>query len=651
MRWQRAAAVAMMLAGTAAGLALPALAQPPRNIVIFVADGLRPGSVNSRDAPTLDALRARGVSFVDSHSLFPTFTTPNASAIATGHYLGDTGDYSNALYPGYRPFDGGNFGHASAGAIPFVENDAVLGDLDDHFEGNYLGEDTLLGLARLPAHRYGTAAIGKLGPTAIQDVAQLSPVQRAFSVPQTILIDDATGAEAPPLAADVRAALKDAGLPPGPPPRQQPAGDSHTPGTLLANVAQQQYFSAAATRAVLPLLRRRGRPFILVYWSRDPDGSQHNQGDSFNALSPGINGPTSKSGVRNADDNLRQILDYLHADAQLAAATDVIVTSDHGFATISKHDVDAGHRATASYSARQHYEDVPDGFLPPGFLAIDLAHALELPLYDPDRVTNLADGSPGYLPIGAGAHPRVGHGLIGGSGRALDHTDARVVVAANGGSDLIYLPNGSAALARRLVGILASLDYVGALFADDRFGALPAALPLSSIALRGHSKLPRPAIVVSFATFTLPAAEAASDNPLQNAIQIADTPLQQGQGMHGSFGRDNTYNFMAASGPDFKSHYRDALPVSNADIVPTVLRILGWSASTRGALTGRVLAEALAGARAPRSASERCVVQSPPAADGRRTVLEYQRFRSRLYPDRAALGIVLQQDRTGCQKH
>ncbi|HEY3730679.1 MAG TPA: alkaline phosphatase family protein [Steroidobacteraceae bacterium] len=639
----------MMLAGTAACLAPPVRSQSPRNIVIFVADGLRAGSVNANDAPTLDALRARGVSFTDSHSLFPTFTTPNASAIATGHYLGDTGDYSNALYPGYRPFDGGNFGHASAGAIPFVENDAVLGDLDDHFEGNYLGEDTLLALARLPAHRYGTAAIGKLGPAAIQDVAQLAPVQRAFIVPHTIIIDDATGAEAPPLAADVRASLEDAGLSQEPPPREQPAGDSHTPGTLQANLAQQRYFVAATTQAVLPLLRRRGRPFILVYWSRDPDGSQHNQGDSLNALSPGINGPTSKAGVRNADDNLRQILDYLHSDAQLAASTDIIVTSDHGFATISKHDVDADHRATVSYSASQHYEDVPEGFLPPGFLAIDLAHALKLPLFDPDRVANLADGSPAYLPIGAGAHPRAGHGLIGGSGRALDQTDAQVVVAANGGSDLIYLPNGAAALARQLVGILASLDYVGALFADDRFGALPGALPLSSIALRGHSKLPRPAIVVSFATFALPAAEAADENPLQNAVQIADTSLQQGQGMHGSFGRDNTYNFMAAVGPDFKSHYRDSLPVSNADIVPTVLRILDWPAHAHGALTGRALAEALVGVPVPRQLGERCVVQSPPAADGRRTVLQYQRYRTRVYPDQASLGIVLQQDRTGCQ--
>lgn len=62
---------------------------------------------------------------------------------------------------------------------------------------------------------------------------------------------------------------------------------------------------------------------------------------------------------------------------------------------------------------------------------------------------------------------------------------------------LIYLPHGDASLARRLVSFLSGLDYVGALFADDRYGATPGALALSNIALQGSSKLPRPAIVVS----------------------------------------------------------------------------------------------------------------------------------------------------------
>ena len=47
-----------------------------------------------------------------------------------------------------------------------------------------------------------------------------------------------------------------------------------------------------ATKVVLPALRERGKPFIMVFWSRDPDGTQHNQGDSLNRLVPGIDGPT-----------------------------------------------------------------------------------------------------------------------------------------------------------------------------------------------------------------------------------------------------------------------------------------------------------------------------------------------------------------------
>lgn len=74
----------------------------PRNVLIFVFDGLRAGSVNAADSPTMFSIREHGVSFPNSHSLFPTFTTANASAIATGHYLGDTGDYSNQIYIG-RP--------------------------------------------------------------------------------------------------------------------------------------------------------------------------------------------------------------------------------------------------------------------------------------------------------------------------------------------------------------------------------------------------------------------------------------------------------------------------------------------------------------------------------------------------------------------
>ena len=88
------------LSGVPGGPPTRAAAEPPHNVIIFVADGLRSRIVDAHTAPGLQAVREQGVDFVNSHSLFPTITTPNASAIATGHRLGDTGDFGNMLYFG-----------------------------------------------------------------------------------------------------------------------------------------------------------------------------------------------------------------------------------------------------------------------------------------------------------------------------------------------------------------------------------------------------------------------------------------------------------------------------------------------------------------------------------------------------------------------
>ena len=116
---------------------------------------------------------------------------PNGSAIATGHYLGDTGTFSNYVYSGYPIFNSGNFGNVAGTVTPFIEDDQILADLDDHYEGNYVNEESLLAAARNAG--YATAAVGKLGPAAMQDVSQLRPVNKRFPVPQTIIVDDRTG--------------------------------------------------------------------------------------------------------------------------------------------------------------------------------------------------------------------------------------------------------------------------------------------------------------------------------------------------------------------------------------------------------------------------------------------------------------------------
>src|ERR1700679_219763 len=90
-----------LAAVSAFALSTAQAAEPAHNVVLFVPDGLRALMVRPETAPVMADLAAKGVPFKNSHSLFPTFTTPNASAMATGHYLGDTGDFSNTIYTGY----------------------------------------------------------------------------------------------------------------------------------------------------------------------------------------------------------------------------------------------------------------------------------------------------------------------------------------------------------------------------------------------------------------------------------------------------------------------------------------------------------------------------------------------------------------------
>src|SRR5262252_7559582 len=73
----------------------------PHNLVLFVPDALRATLVDSTNTPAMARLREEGVSFANSHSLMPSVTTANASAFATGHYLGDTGNFSNGIYAGF----------------------------------------------------------------------------------------------------------------------------------------------------------------------------------------------------------------------------------------------------------------------------------------------------------------------------------------------------------------------------------------------------------------------------------------------------------------------------------------------------------------------------------------------------------------------
>lgn len=584
----------LALAAVAVALWLRAESKP-HNVIIFVADGLRSGIVTTDTAPALAVVRAEGVDFRNSHSLFPTVTTPNASAIATGHRLGDTGDFANSVYVG-APALAASYASLVAG----LEDDAALEQMNGRFGGNYLNEASLLAAAR--AAGFSTAAIGKLGPVGVQDVNARRD--------GTIIIDDNSGTpDGAPLAAEITRAIKAAGLAWPTPDRglNTDPGDFIRSGVHVANVEQQDWFARVATDVLLPRFKAAHRPFVLVFWSRDPDGTQHSQGDSLNTITPGINGPTSMAGIRNASNDLQRLRDALK-QLGLDKTTDIIATADHGFSTLSR-------QSATSAAARRTYRDVPPGFLPPGFLAIDLASALGLALHEPNGLdVELSDGF----------HPRHASAVLG-----ADPAHPDVVIGVNGGADLIWLPGaGARALAARIVQALVAQDYTGAVFVQDALGPIPGTLPLSAIGLRGSALTPQPSIVVSFRSYSSGCAV-----PDTCGVEVADNELQQGQGIHGAFSRADTHNFMAAIGPDFKRGFVDPSPVSNADLAVTLEQILRLHVVAKGALGGRVLSESLNGGRSTEASSR--VVRSQPAANGFRTVLDLQAVGSETYFDAA----------------
>src|SRR5258708_7579995 len=577
--------IVLLSAGLAVLSVGTALAQnaTPNNVILFIPDGLRALKVTPETAPEVAEVRGKGVNFKNPPSVFPTFPMANGSTMATGHYLGDTGTFSNTIYTGYLSAPAGDT------VVPFIENDAVLGDVDEHFGGDYLNEETILKMAR--AQGFSTAAIGKVGPTLLFDHTDRADRPGLHS----IVIDDSTGGKTGvPLSDEMKAALTKADLPLATPSRGDngKAGDAKTPGTLVPNTAQQAYFADVATKVVLPMFKERTKPCVLVFWSRDPDGRQHNTGDSLNTLTPGINGPTSLAGIKNADNNLAQLRKALD-DLGLSATTNVMIAADHGFSTISK-------ESKTSPAAKAAYADTPKDFLPMGCVAIDLAKALGLPLFDPND---------NNAPVADNAHPKAGNGVLG-----QDPAKPDLVVATNGGSDLIYLPNKDKKLAERTVKALLEQDYVSGLFVDDKLGRFPGTLPLSQLNLRGKAVTPTPSIVVNFRSFA-----TGCDDPVNCTVEVADTVLRQGQGMHGSFSRADTMNFMAAVGPDFKAGNVDALPVGNADVGMTIAQLMDMHPANEGGLIGRGISEALPKGITPQAFARTCT--SKPAANGLKTVV------------------------------
>jgi predicted AlkP superfamily pyrophosphatase or phosphodiesterase len=519
-----------------------------RIVVLMVWDGLRPDFVTQRDTPNLFRMAREGVRFDRHHSIFPTLTMVNATALATG------------APPGVNGLEGNNFYLAPSPEIPKGEvvsaegSKAILNlNGSDQFKGRLIGLDTI---AQEVAREGGyVAVIGKQGPTSVfdnrvativdgKDIVGEPHKDYLFASEDLVSSSQKINAEVPP--------------------------DSKT---TVADEQRDLYFARLVVENALPAAKvaaDAGRPALVVFWQHNPDLTQHMAGlgtlPAMEALSLSDNNLMK---VRGAVDSLG-----------IADKTDVIVVSDHGFATIKFRIVLSEMLVSAGIKKSHDSTDVvvvPNG-------GADLVYLSPTEFATPEskravlqKIVNFAEAQEWCGPIFS-REPAT----------AIDEPTRR---GHRSGAPRAYLGWIDGTFSQRVVGLYnpaRSPDLVISFREDPDVDNKNLTGPANPAFLIGQ-----------IGQVSMPNKSAALLHPVKG-VMYADTGTGQtfttGMGMHGAAGEREIHNFCAAAGPDFRRGFVDSNPTANTDVTPTITQILGTLPNIGpGGVTpaGRSMAEAL----------------------------------------------------------
>ena len=539
-----------------------------RIFVLMVWDGLRADFVTQRDTPNLFRLAREGARFDRHHSIFPTLTMANAAALATGAVPGTNGLEGNVLY--WWPILSGLPSAATDANLRkmfdepyFMESTIALEKLNapEALAGRMLGVDAI----GQEVEREGgyVAVLGKQGPTYLFD-DRFNTGQNGKDSPNEphenylFASDDAAG---PP--AEAAALMK--GLPP-----RENSG--------VIDGAADRYFTTLAVERAIPAARQavaQGHPALIVLWQHNPDLTQHYAG---------LGTAPALEALAANDDNLGRLRAAIDT-AGIADRTDLMVVSDHGFATVR--------------------------------LRIVLADLL----------------------VNAGLK------------KSPDSTD--VVVAANGGADLIYLSrkdfpdeNARRDILQKIVNFAEAQEWCGPIFTRDAapietlpeprgrrrhpaqkpyLGAVEGTFAESVVGIYNSERAPDLVISMRESQDEDNRHLTGPENPSfvinksgQNSTPNNSQPLARpikgivyadvgpgghfttGMGMHGAAGAREIHNFCAVTGPDFRRGFVDLYSTSNADVTPTITQAMGLPPNIgpgAAAPTGRAMTEALTGGK------------------------------------------------------
>jgi predicted AlkP superfamily pyrophosphatase or phosphodiesterase len=476
---------------------LVAIASPAANAgqatlnIVLVLDGLRPDAVTPEETPNLWRLRQEGVNFTNSHSVFPTVTRVNATAIGTGALPGRNGVVGNTQY--VRAVDPN---HA------FINDDhRNLLRLDQATGGGMVLTKTLGEILQERGKRLAAISSGSTGSALLTNARAPRGVG--------VLID---GYWEP----GVRVAFPDAvndevrrrfGAVPG------------RAGNTEAQDSSVTWTQSVLRDYVLPDLR----PDVIINWMTEPDHILH---------ATGAGSPQTRASIRNDDAEVGLLLKRLDA-LGLAATTNVIVVSDHGF----------GH---SSYGVNVTAE---------------------------------------LIKAGLKAGP--------------DSDD--VVLASSGQTVLMHVKDREQARIHRIADFLKRQEWTGVLFtagaprADGGLpieGIEPGTFSTELVHLAHPERGPDIVLTFPWSSAKNPFGVPGTD---YTDTRGATGPLKGSAGNHGSMSPWTVHNTFFAWGVDFKRGATVHTPVSNVDITPTLLALMGLDHDPRlPRFDGRAITEAFA---------------------------------------------------------
>lgn len=541
--------------------------RPARIFVLMVWDGLRPDFVTAERTPNLFAMENEGVRFARHHSVFPTITMVNAATIATGAPPGSTTILGDGVY--LRPrLSAHNITVAPADSWANqpvnLENSITLAALNGpkFFNGALLGSESI-GQQVRRAGGY-LAIIGKKGPAFTFDdsVTGDPAIGAPIATGNFIFVSD--DLVAPP-------ALKSE-LAPAPP---RPANESAVYG------ARDTYFAQIVTGRALPAAKVAalgGHPALVVFWQHNPDVTQHHRGLGTQA---------NLDALKISDANLASVRDAI-TKLGIADRTDLMVVSDHGFATI-RALVPLAQLLVATGIKKSTASDDVTVAANGGIDLIHLSRAA-FPTIEAQRailqkITDFVESQPWAGPLFTRSI---------GEERALDRapTESGADIEARGGQSLGWI---AGTFSLDSLGMISRNNYFDAPDMVVSFRELPDADnrgltgPGGPTYVIGEHGEQRDGIGNSSGPLVVPI----------KGVMYADTGgwggFATGLGMHAAAGARELHNFCAAAGPDFRHHFVDQYPSGNLDLRATIARVMDLASGNDANSAGRALDEALAG--------------------------------------------------------